>query len=51
VVAFATLYLNRQTLPGEFRPSLGVTILTFAVGVFFAAFSVYYIAIEFLGLA
>jgi hypothetical protein len=46
VVAFATLYLNRQTLPAEFKPSLPVVILTFTAGVFFAAFSVYYIATE-----
>ncbi|HOI12538.1 MAG TPA: Nramp family divalent metal transporter [Methanoculleus sp.] len=51
VVAFMTIYLNRRALPTEFRPSLGVAILTFAVGVFFAAFSAYYIYIEFLGQA
>ncbi|WP_292518669.1 Nramp family divalent metal transporter [Methanoculleus sp.] len=50
-VAFMTIYLNRRTLPAEFRPSLFVAALTFAVGVFFAAFSVYYIYIEVLGLA
>ncbi|KAF5088592.1 Natural resistance-associated macrophage protein [anaerobic digester metagenome] len=49
VVAFMTIYLNRRMLPVEFRPSFFVTILTFAVGVFFAAFSAYYIYIEFLG--
>jgi Mn2+/Fe2+ NRAMP family transporter len=51
VVAFMTLYLNRRTLPREFQPSLPVTLLTFAVGVFFAAFSIYYIAIEVAALA
>jgi len=35
-------------LPIEFRPSLLVTVLTLSVGVFFAAFAVYYIATEFL---
>lgn len=47
-VAFMTVCLNRRALPVEFRPSLPVVILTFATGVFFAAFSVYYIATEFL---
>jgi hypothetical protein len=51
VVAFMTLYLNRRTLPVEFRPSLPIVILTIAVGVFFAVFSLYYISIEVLGLA
>jgi hypothetical protein len=36
VVAFATRYLNRKTLPPELRLSLLVTALTFALGVFFA---------------
>jgi len=48
VVAFMTVYLNRRMLPVEFRPSLPTVILTIAVGVFFAAFSVYYIMTEFL---
>ncbi|NMA10174.1 MAG: hypothetical protein GX932_04045 [Methanomicrobiales archaeon] len=48
VVAFMTVYLNRRMLPIEFRPSLLVTVLTLSVGVFFAAFAVYYIATEFL---
>ncbi|MCK9306198.1 MAG: Nramp family divalent metal transporter [Methanoculleus sp.] len=48
VVAFMTVYLNRRMLPVEFRPSLPTMILTIAVGVFFAAFSVYYIMTEFL---
>jgi Mn2+/Fe2+ NRAMP family transporter len=48
VVAFMTVYLNRRMLPVEFRPSLPIVILTIAVGVFFAAFSVYYIMTEFL---
>ncbi|HDR73891.1 MAG TPA: hypothetical protein ENN85_08295 [Methanoculleus sp.] len=51
VVAFVTLYLNLRTLPAPFRPSLPVTVLTFAVGVFFAAFSIYYIATEIAALA
>ncbi len=48
VVALMTVYLNRRTLPTEFRPSLPIVVLTIAVGVFFAAFSVYYITTEFL---
>ncbi|WP_048179875.1 Nramp family divalent metal transporter [Methanoculleus sediminis] len=48
VVAFMTVYLNRRTLPAQFRPSLPVVILIFAVGIFFAVFAVYYVATEFL---
>jgi hypothetical protein len=46
VVAFATLYLNRRTLPREFRPSKPVMVLVAAAGVFFAAFALYYIYLE-----